>query len=228
MSINQKDMISSLSKLLDWLEQEKNWGTNSGELRFIVGRIGELYAAIMTNGMMALETNQKGYDVVSESGEHISVKSTTRYSGNHQFRFNKSTLNEVDRVILVYVNVEEVEIQIVYDAVIDDAMKLMVDTKDGKEKAISQSKIRRDLKKIARTPITIGEIIYDDYLIKKLESGTILIFENGSNISPVRPVLRKIARAIGVDINNGNGNDKNTRTLGNDVINQLSLNGVEG
>lgn len=43
-------MINSLSHLLDWLEREKNWGTNRGELKFITGRIGELYAAIMTNG----------------------------------------------------------------------------------------------------------------------------------------------------------------------------------
>lgn len=40
MIITPKDMIHSLSKLLDWLEQESNWGTNKGELRFITGRIG--------------------------------------------------------------------------------------------------------------------------------------------------------------------------------------------
>lgn len=224
MSLTQKDMLSSLSKLLDWLEQEKSWGTNSGELKFITGRIGELYTAIMTNGMMAIETNQKGYDVVAESGEHISVKSTTRDAGSHQFRFNKSTLDEVDRVVLVYVNVEEIEVQIIYDAKIDDAMKLMVDVKGGNEKSISQSKIRRDMKKIDRTPIVVRAIKYDDYLVNQLESGTILITKNRVNISPVKPILREIARTIGVDINNGKGNEKNTRTLGNDVINQLSSN----
>lgn len=45
-SLTQKYILSSLSKLLDWLEQEKSWGTNSGELKFITGRIGELYAAL--------------------------------------------------------------------------------------------------------------------------------------------------------------------------------------
>lgn len=58
MGLTPKDMISSLSKLLDWLEQESNWGTNNGEFRFITGRIGEIYTAIMTNGSMAIETNQ--------------------------------------------------------------------------------------------------------------------------------------------------------------------------
>lgn len=63
-------------------------------------------------------------------------------------RFNKSTLDEVDRVALVYVNVEEIEVQIIYDAKIDDAMKLMVDVKEGKEKSISLSKIRGGTKNI--------------------------------------------------------------------------------
>lgn len=79
-SLTQKDMLNSLSKLLDWIEQEKSWGTNSGELKFITGRIGELYTAIMTNEILAIETIQKGYDTVAESDEHISVKSTTRAS----------------------------------------------------------------------------------------------------------------------------------------------------
>lgn len=220
MSITQKDMIHSLSKLLDWLEQESNWGTNAGELRFITGRIGELYTAIMTNGQMATETNQEGYDVVSESGERISVKATTRDSGSHQFRFNSNTLSKVDRIVLVYVNVEDLEVQIIYDASIEEARKLMRDTSDGRDKSISQSKVLKN-SKIEKRSIVMQEEEYKNYTVQKLESGTIRVTHEGNEVPVVKPILREIAKEIGVDINNGNGNLKTTRVLGNDVIRQL-------
>lgn len=220
MLITQKDMIHSLSKLLDWLEQESNWGTNAGELRFITGRIGELYTAIMTNGQMATETNQKGYDVVSESGERISVKATTRKSGSHQFRFNSKTLTKVDRIVLVYVNAEDLEVQIIYDGLINEAKKLMVDTKDGRDKSISQSKVLKN-STIEIRSIIMQETEYKNYKVQKLESGTIRVIHEGNEVPVVKPILREIAKEIGVDINNGNGNLKTTRVLGNDVIRQL-------
>lgn len=214
MTITQKDMIHSLSKLLDWLEQESNWGTNNGELRFITGRIGELYTAIMTNGQMATETNQEGYDVVSETGERISVKATTRNNGNHQFRFNSNTLTKVDRIILIYVNVEDLEVQIIYDGLISEAKKLMVDTKDGRDKSISQSKVlKKSIIDNVRT-VVVKDVKYRDYTIQKLESGTIRVIHEGNEAPVVKPVLREIAKEIGVDINNGNGNLKTTRVLG--------------
>lgn len=221
MSLGQKEMISSLSKLLDWLEQENSWGTNRGELRFIVGRIGELYAAIMTNGEMAVETNQAGYDVISENGERISVKATTSQEPAHHFNFNSSTLEKVDRVIIIYVDVEEIEVQIIYDETIDEAEKLMNISSDGKNKIISQSKIFNKNNVNPVREVIIKEVEYEDYKIVKLESGTIKVVKNDSSISPVLPVLRDIAKHIGVDVNNGQGNLKNTRTLGVDIINQL-------
>ena len=41
-------------------------------------------------------------------------------------------------------------------------------------------------------------------------------------VSIVKPVLKEIAKEIGVGINNGNGNLKTTRTLGNDIIGKLT------
>lgn len=221
MGLIQKDMINSLSKLLDWLEQENSWGTNRGELKFITGRIGELYTAIMTNGEMAIETNQKGYDVVSEIGERISVKSTTSNKGTHHFTFNNSTLDNVDRVIIVYVDVEEVTVQIIYDELIEDARKLMIDGLDEK-KIISQSKILKKNSIQNKEIIVLKEVTFNSYIVKKLESGSIKIVKGNQEITPVKPTLRKIANEIGVSIVNSNGNDKTTRGLGNDVISQLS------
>lgn len=146
MALTQKEMIHSLSKLLKWLEQESKWGTNRGELKFITGRIGEIYAAIMTNGKMATKTNQPGYDVIANNGDCISVKTTTSEKGTHHFNFNASTLDSVDRVIIVYVDTEKLNIEIIYDAVIEEAKKLMIPAKSGKDKVISQSKILKKSK----------------------------------------------------------------------------------
>jgi hypothetical protein len=65
------------------------------------------------------------------------------------------------------------------------------------------------------------ETEYKNYTVQKLESGTIRVIHEGNEVPIVKPVLREIAKEIGVDINNGNGNLKTTRVLGNDVIRQL-------
>ena len=217
MGISQKDMINSLSNLLNWLEQENNWGTNNGELKFLTGRIGEIYVAIMTNGLMAEMTNQRGYDVVSEDGEKISVKATTCMKGTHKFSFNKNTLNEVDRVVLVYVNVEEVSITIIYDELKDEAEKLMNDSG-----SISMSKILNKQKSNIRNMSILNSVNYKNYKIIRLENGEIQVFEKGVEITPTKPILRLIAKEIGVDVNNSNSNKKNTRVLGWDIIKQLN------
>jgi len=85
MAINQFQLIMSLSEALQWLEKESKWGVKPTELRQLVGRIGELYTAILKNGQMALKTNQNGYDVVSELSEKISVKTTAIKSNYGHF-----------------------------------------------------------------------------------------------------------------------------------------------
>lgn len=216
MGISQKDMINSLSNLLNWLEQENNWGTNNGELKFLTGRIGEIYVAIMTNGLMAEKTNQNGYDVVSESGEKISVKATTCMKGTHNFRFNKNTLNEVDRIVLVYVNVEEVSVTIIYNELKSDAEKLM--NNSGR---ISMSKVINRQKTIIKNLKILDSVNYKNYRIIRLENGKIQVFDKGVEINPTKPILKIIAKKIGVDINNSNSSMKNTRVLGWDIIKQL-------
>lgn len=222
MGISQKDMINSLSNLLNWLEQENSWGTNKGELKFITSRIGELYVAIMTNGLMANKTNQEGYDVVSEDNERISVKATTTWRGSHQFKFNRNTLSEVDRVVLVYINVEDVTVKIIYDELKEDAEILMVDADQGKNGAISMSKIISKKKKAKKVPVVKNTIKFDNYVINRLESGQIQLLKNNTEQVPVKPILKKIAKDIGVDINNSNSNLKDTRALGWDIMKQLS------
>ena len=64
-TLTQVQIIQSLAEALSWFEKELSWGVAPAEMNHLTGRIGELYVAMITRGQMALETNQRGYDVVS-------------------------------------------------------------------------------------------------------------------------------------------------------------------
>ena len=72
------------------LNIELDMGVKPGELRHLIGRLGEFHGAINVKGTMALGSNQKGYDI--ECGaRRISVKTTSQ---NSSFMVvNDKTLN---------------------------------------------------------------------------------------------------------------------------------------
>jgi len=59
---------------MGWLERELSWDVPATELRHLTGRIGELYAALITNGRMATEVNQAGYGVTSSPWHNNRLK----------------------------------------------------------------------------------------------------------------------------------------------------------
>lgn len=63
-----------------------------------------------------------------------------------------------------------------------------------------------------------NEILFEGYLLRKLESETIEVERDGIHISPAKPVLRDLARLLNVSILNSNGNPFNTRQLGSLLI----------
>lgn len=64
MALTQMQIIQSLGEAMSWFEREMAWGVPPTELRHLSGRLGELYAALITNGQMATAVvNQQGYDV---------------------------------------------------------------------------------------------------------------------------------------------------------------------
>lgn len=75
----------------------------------------------------------------------------------------------------------------------------------------------------------IEEIAYKEYLIQQLSSSTIRIFKNNIEESLVKPILKKVAQEIYVNLNNSKGNEKNIRTLGADIIRKVteSKKGIE-
>ena len=214
-------IIQSLGEAMNWLEREVNWGVEVAELRHLMGRIGELYVAMTKNGQMALNTNEKGYDVVTRSGERISVKTTTMTNGAGSIGFNSNTLQFVDRVVILQFNTSEMEIDVLLDSSIADAQELMTDADEKGKRTISLSKLIPK-KSILRTESKVLEAKYKHYEIIELESGTIEVYSNGKLEPKSKPILSSIAKDINVSIFNSNGNLLNTRSLGSHVIKAIN------
>lgn len=219
MALTQMQLIQSLGEAMAWFEREMTWGVPPTELRHLCGRIGELYSALITNGQMATDVNQKGYDVVSAEGERISVKTTaTKGSGGH-VTFNSNTLALVDRVIVLRVNTEEMQIEILLNAPIAEVISLM--TSDGGAKQ-TLSLARLIKKPTTRADIkSVDEIFYQDMIIRELENGSIEVERCGEVLLPVKPALRELATRLNIGLLNSNGNFLNTRQLGSQIIKNL-------
>ncbi|BBJ22802.1 DUF6998 domain-containing protein [Candidatus Nitrotoga sp. AM1P] len=216
MALTQMQIIQSLGEAMSWFERELNWGVPPTELRHLCGRIGELYAALITNGQMATEVNQRGYDVVSESGERISVKTTAMMGLTGHVTFNSRSLEFVDRVIVLRMNTEEMQVETLLNALIADVRPLLTGPTEGNQvlalsRLIERRRVRSDI-------ALVNEIVIDHYTIRELETGTIEVERDGVSISPVKPVLRELAARLNVSLINGKGNELNTRQLGTQVI----------
>lgn len=189
MSLYQAQIIRSLAEALAWFEKELAWGVEPAELHHLTDRIGELYAAMITRGQMALAVNQNGYDVVSRQGEHISVKTIT--SSNH-VSFRKSTLHLVQLIMILRINVEEGEASI--EEIIDQPATLF--TSACKELA---SEYRFSVR---RSPVTAqpldhrlvaAEASVGTFRVRQYENGTIAVDANGVSQQFAMPILREIA-----------------------------------
>lgn len=214
-------IIQSLGEAMSWFERELQWGVPPTELRHLSGRIGELYTALITNGQMATEVNQKGYDVVSSNGERISVKTTAIMGSSGHIAFNPNTLDKVDRVVILRINTEEMQIEILLNEPKDAAVELMGNISSNGKMSISLSKLRSPITEKLNIPvIKIAE--FESFTIQELENGTITVCSNGEIISPSKPVLRQIALHFNLSPLNGNGNPYNTRQLGSLVIKAIN------
>ncbi|WP_092762823.1 hypothetical protein [Rhodoferax sp. OV413] len=216
MALTQMQIIQSLGEAMSWFERELSWGVPPTELRHLCGRIGELYAALITNGQMATEVNQKGYDVVSETGERISVKTTAMMGMTGHVAFNSRSLEFVDRVIVLRMNTEEMQVETLLNAPISDVLPLLSGPSEGKRiltlgRIVDRRKVRSDI-------APVNEVSIDRYTLRELETGTIEVQQDGVLLTPVKPVLRELAIRFNVSLINGKGNEFNTRQLGTQVI----------
>jgi hypothetical protein len=220
-TLTQVQIIQSLAEALSWFEKELGWGVAPGELNHLTGRIGELYAAMITRGQMALETNQRGYDVVSALNERISVKTIT--TSTH-VSFNSATFEFVDRVIVLRVNVDQengISVEEILDEPADIAKGKMRPSGSNYIYAIPRAS-QREQRPIEELRVT-ARALYSDFEIVRYENGAIRIVRDGV-VQPVvvKDVLRPIAAEIGVEVLNSQGEIKNTQQIGADVIRALN------
>ena len=213
-------IIQSLGDAMAWFEREHGWGVPVTELRHLNGRIGELYAALITNGQMATNVNQQGYDVVADNGDRVSVKTTGMMTGSGHISFNPNTLALVDRVIILRMNTEEMQIETLFNGTVEKAIDLMTPPTANGKRNISLSKLLSPSPTRSNIP-TLSSVRLDNYTINALENGTIEVFIDGELATPAKPILRKLAAKLGVDILNSNGNPQNTRQLGSLIISAI-------
>lgn len=221
MSLSQVQIIRSLAEALQWFEKELSWGAQVAELRHLTGRIGELYTAMITRGQMAMAVNQVGYDVVSAEGEKISVKT---FTSSTRIDFNASTLHHASRVVILQIVIEESEpsIREVLDCSIEELKPMLRDQGGQLYLPVNRVRSASDLTPADLTSLQeIASSTWKGLRIVKLENGTILVKDGGATLPQALPVLRDIAKDIGVDVLNSAGNQKNTRTLGSDIIKAL-------
>jgi hypothetical protein len=218
MSLSQVQIIRSLGEALTWFEKELAWGVQASQLGHLTGRIGELYAAMITRGQMALATNQHGYDIISADRERVSVKTVTTSS---HVSFKKSTLHHVDRVLVLRLNVDEGEASIeeVLDCSTEELRTVALETAtDHSYRIRSPRRPALPLEGLA----VAAEAKSGSYRIVRYENGSIAIEQGSEQLSPVMPILRQIAAEHGVSLTNTEGGSRNTRQLGAEVIALLS------
>ena len=203
MAISQMALIQSLGEAMSWFEREVAWGVPATELRHLCGRIGELFVAVITNGQMATEVNQKGYDVVSSANERISVKTTATVGSTSHVMFNAKTLGVVDRVIILRISTEEREIETLLDVPIAKALELMATEADGK-RAIPLSRLIAKPAKLGAAK-TVSEVRHGGRTVRELENGSIEAEMDGKPVIPVKPLLRELAKELNIGLLNGNG-----------------------
>ncbi len=220
MAMTQMQLIQSLGEAMSWLEREISWGVPAAELRHLNGRIGELYVALITNGQMATEVNQKGYDVISQDGERISVKTTTMSGGTGHIPFNPKTLDQVDRVFVLKINAEEMQIEILFDSSVGEAEGLMSkETTQGKRNIPLSKFVRKTRPNADLVRVKTAE--YEGAVINELETGTIEVLIDGKSVLAMSE-LKRMAAELNIGILNGAGNPYNTRQLGSVILKALA------
>lgn len=223
-ALTQVQIIQSLAEALSWFEKELSWGVSPGELNHLTGRIGELYAAMITRGQMALDTNQRGYDVVSAENERISVKTVT---SSPSVTINPNTFDQVDRVMILRLNVDDEKGVSVEEVVNKPATEVAVFLNSrGGSFSYPIPRKAREMRPLDDLQI-ISQAAFADIHIAQFENGAIRILQDGKPLRiVVKEKLRPIAVELGVDLLNGKGGMKNTQQLGADIIRALRARSV--
>ncbi len=223
-TLTQTQIIQSLGEALSWFEKERAWGVQPAELRHLTGRIGELFAAMITRGQMALQTNQRGYDVVGADGSRVSVKTVT---SRHNITFNAATLSQADRVMVLLL-VDDPDKGLSIEELIDeDRATFMSRLGPLRNGGHSLYLPRVAAEKPSHALAITDTASLDGIVITRFENGSIGVEANGNEVKPAKPALRQLAARLGVAIETPSGVTKNTQQLGSHIIKAINAAGAD-
>ncbi len=144
---------------------------------------------------MANEVNQKGCDVVSSTGEKISVKDDGHDGLGRHVSFNINTLEHVDRVIVLRMNTAEMQIEICLTHP-RKALEMMSGEKNGR-RDLALSKLLKP-KRMVIAQVKVVE--FTGYTVRELENGTIEVEKSGQLVVPAKPALKELALELNIPI----------------------------
>ncbi|WP_201526388.1 hypothetical protein [Psychrobacter frigidicola] len=110
--------------------------------------------------------------------------------------------------------------------VANDGVQYVVSSQWGKDNIedmieIIEEKFGYQVEKIQSTGSAEGrKVNFENFEIIQLEDSTIIVKQNGISIT-AKPALRELCKRFNIILENSNGNLKNTRSLGNEVINAI-------
>jgi len=221
MASSQIEQIRSLDEAMQWFERELQWGVPVSELAHLVGRIGNLYIALHSNGQLAVAQSQLGYDVVSSSGERFSVSTIAGTLIDGEINFTRNRLERIDRVAIVFFNTDEMDVQILLDSRVSELEKYVMVQGD---KIILPLKLLIPAKKKQKYITVLREVKYKDYMLFELENGDFEIELYGDPVPNKRGILLKVAAELGVPVQRGMGRVNNSRVVGTMVIDTIVSN----
>lgn len=105
---------------------------------------------------------------------------------------------------MLRINTEEMQVEMLLDAPVADAISLMLPDAGGRRyipigRLFRKPPVRSDIK-------AVTEVSFQGYAIKELETGTIEVLRDGVPLAPVKPVLRELAIRLNVGLINSSGN----------------------
>jgi len=196
-------------------------GISPQELRAHTGVIGEAFVADYLGVRLADINNQRGHDLIDPDGLRVSVKTITT---SVHVSLNEGTMNQVDRVIAVWIGTaaDELDIIVVYDKGTDD---FLIDCGPVYRKKF---RLMRSAMTFPNKPATAGKFDvgdvtetyeYGNVVFRKHVSGSFTALVDGEP-KPARQLLIDLRDRLGLP---QKVNDT-TRSLGGQVFSHLSAN----
>lgn len=216
MALTQIDHIHALDETLRGFERELQWGVSPRDLGHLVERIGQIFAAICSNGQIVPADENCGYSVVGYNGDRYLVQCVSGDIVGGEINFTHEQLEKVDRVCILFFSTDEIEINTLLDTSVERLARYVSHHHGNKLivplLSLVSSKREPGEIKVTRT------VQYKDYVISERENGGVDVASYGNLLNPVKPILLKLAAELDVPLFNGMERSRNTRLLGTQVI----------